>query len=69
MFLLLQMNAQPAPLPMAVSSTSDNHNDKETPSPLPASVQTRGPSSHPSVFGYTLHPMRVCDAKNGVKDG
>ena len=67
MFLLLQMSEQPAPSPLAVPSTSHNQNYRETPSPT--SVQTGGSSTHTSVLGYTLHPMRVYDAnKVDVKD-
>ena len=49
MFLLLQMNVQPASSPLAVPSTSHNQNDKRTPSPLLSAQPEPLPLAVPST--------------------
>ena len=49
MFLLLQVNAQPASSPLAVPSTSPNQYDRRTPSPVLSAQPAPWPLDVPST--------------------
>ena len=67
MFLLLQINAQPASSPLAVSSTSHNQNDKRTPSPLLSTQPEPSPLAVPSISNN--HNDRGSPSPSSVQTG
>ena len=67
MFLLLQINAQPASSPLAVSSTSHNQNDKRTPSPLLSTQPEPSPLAVPSTSNN--HNDRGSPSPSSVQTG